>query len=127
MVRRAADRALFAGSWDVVGGHVEPGETPLAALHREVFEETGWRVSVVVAELPPWEWTGDDGRSRLEHDYLVTVAGDLSAPVLDATEHTGFRWLAESELDLLSDDPSLIRQLAAAAFHQARCGGRAGG
>jgi 8-oxo-dGTP pyrophosphatase MutT (NUDIX family) len=118
LVRRAPDRALFGGSWDVVGGHVEPGETPLAALHREVFEETGWQVSGVVAELPPWEWVGDDGNPRLEHDYVVTIAGDLAAPVLDAAEHTGFRWLAESELDLLNDDPSLIRQLADAAFFQ---------
>ncbi|MFZ7091024.1 NUDIX hydrolase [Primorskyibacter sp. 2E233] len=27
------------------GGGVDPGEHPLTALHREVFEETGWRIS----------------------------------------------------------------------------------
>jgi 8-oxo-dGTP diphosphatase len=27
------------------GGGVDPGESPIAALHREVFEETGWRIS----------------------------------------------------------------------------------
>ena len=27
------------------GGGVDPGEHPIAALHREVFEETGWRIS----------------------------------------------------------------------------------
>lgn len=26
------------------GGGVDPGEGPLEALHREVFEETGWRI-----------------------------------------------------------------------------------
>ena len=26
------------------GGGVDPGEQPLRALHREVFEETGWRI-----------------------------------------------------------------------------------
>jgi 8-oxo-dGTP diphosphatase len=28
------------------GGGVDAGEHPVAALHREVFEETGWRIAV---------------------------------------------------------------------------------
>ena len=28
------------------GGGIDPGEQPIAALHREVMEETGWRIRV---------------------------------------------------------------------------------
>jgi 8-oxo-dGTP diphosphatase len=28
------------------GGGIDPGEQPIPALHREVFEETGWKVAV---------------------------------------------------------------------------------
>jgi 8-oxo-dGTP diphosphatase len=27
------------------GGGIDPGESPIAALHREVFEETGWHIT----------------------------------------------------------------------------------
>lgn len=28
------------------GGGIDPGEHPVAALHREVYEETGWKIAV---------------------------------------------------------------------------------
>lgn len=28
-------------TWETAGGHIEPGETPLAAAKRELYEETG--------------------------------------------------------------------------------------
>ena len=28
------------------GGGIDPGEHPLVALHREAFEETGWRIKI---------------------------------------------------------------------------------
>jgi 8-oxo-dGTP pyrophosphatase MutT (NUDIX family) len=29
------------------GGGIDPGESPIRALHREVFEETGWSIAAV--------------------------------------------------------------------------------
>jgi 8-oxo-dGTP diphosphatase len=31
--------------YQLPGGGIDPGESPLVALHREVFEETGWRIA----------------------------------------------------------------------------------
>lgn len=32
--------------YQLPGGGIDPGEHPMAALHREVIEETGWRIAI---------------------------------------------------------------------------------
>lgn len=62
--------------WEIPGGHVEPGEHPEEALHRELLEETGlkgtlvswnktyypegWVAHVVVSTQDNQTWTVDD-------------------------------------------------------------------
>ncbi|MFJ1708803.1 NUDIX hydrolase [Kitasatospora sp. NPDC088346] len=103
--RRSPERRLFADCWDVVGGHVEPGESLLAALAREVAEETGWRLRRVRELLDTSTWTGDDGRGlRHEVDFLVEVDGDPAHPVLERGKHTEFAWIGPSELPRLREN-----------------------
>ncbi len=117
---RSARRKLFPNTWDIVGGHLEDGETSEEAMRREVAEETGWAVSVVLAELGEMAYTGDDGIDRVETDYLVRVDGDLTRPRLEEGKHTEFRWLAADELDVLDInepvDGGMLRRLAEDAF-----------
>jgi 8-oxo-dGTP diphosphatase len=113
--KRSEGRSLFPGAWDLVGGHLEPGEGILECLEREVREETGWSVRRVVADLGVMTWTGDDGGERHEIDYLVEVDGDLDRPVIEADLHLDPRWVNRDEALALLDgshpsDP-LVRQV----------------
>lgn len=98
--RRTADRRLFPGIWDIVGGHLEDGETPEQALAREVEEETGWRVREIVATVTDWEWE-HQGRIRRELDYVVTIDGDLRQPRLEEGKHDVNAWVGPDDLELL--------------------------
>jgi 8-oxo-dGTP pyrophosphatase MutT (NUDIX family) len=126
--RRSAHRRLFPNTWDIAGGHVEPGESLQEALRREVHEETGWTVSVVLGQVGEYRYRGDDGIERVESDFLVRVDGDLLRPRLEVDKHTEFRWLAEHELDVLDEhrdvNDGLIRRIAEAGFATLRAIGR---
>jgi RimJ/RimL family protein N-acetyltransferase/8-oxo-dGTP pyrophosphatase MutT (NUDIX family) len=98
--RRSPTRRLFPGIWDIVGGHVEPGEQPPQALAREIEEETGWRLRRIEAVVADWEWEYD-GVTRHELDYLVEVDGDLDAPRLEEGKQDAYAWVGRGELDLM--------------------------
>ena len=98
--RRSADRRLLPGIWDIVGGHLEAGETPEEALAREVEEETGWTVREVLGTVADWEWEWE-GRVRRELDYLVAVDGELSQPRLEVGKHDASAWVGVDALELL--------------------------
>ncbi|MEU8437829.1 NUDIX domain-containing protein [Streptomyces sp. NPDC029216] len=120
--RRSPGRRLFPDCWDIVGGHVEPGESPLDALAREVEEETGWRLRRVRRLLGITTWTGDDGNGiRHEADYLVEVDGDLDHPALEWSKHTAYEWFGPDDLPRLKENrppgEHLIHDLVARALH----------
>lgn len=93
--RRSTTRRVLPGIWDIVGGHIEAGETLEEALAREIKEETGWELRHVGAQIADWEWE-HDGIVRRELDYLVVVGGDLAAPQLEAGKHDAYAWVGST-------------------------------
>lgn len=80
-----------AGRWELPGGKVEPGESPDAALVREVAEELGVAVTVT-------GWLEGSAPIAETHELRVatcTVAGWGPYP----TEHDRLRWLPADRLD----------------------------
>jgi 8-oxo-dGTP diphosphatase len=91
--KREAKRAFYPGVWDVLGGHLEPGETAEQALRRELREEAGvipraWRPLGEFREALP----GEDGSVVLQ---LYAVTSWTGVPRnLSAREHSEISWFA---------------------------------
>lgn len=58
-------RHKLRATWETQGGHIEPGETPLAAAKRELYEESGARAFEITPVCD--YWAGD------EEDHSVGV------------------------------------------------------
>lgn len=65
----------YKDHWDIPGGYVEPGESPLSAARREVTEELGLKVPL--EQLLVVDWAPNEG----EGDKLLFIfdGGELPA------------------------------------------------
>jgi 8-oxo-dGTP diphosphatase len=45
VTRQYLPEAMSAPEIQLPGGGIDPGESPIVALHREVYEETGWSIT----------------------------------------------------------------------------------
>lgn len=97
--RRGPGRRM-AGRWEFPGGKVEVGETPEAALAREIAEELGCRIRVgeIVARA-----VHDDGLGAV---VLTTYRCDLVDGEPSTTEHEELRWLPPAALAALEWAPA---------------------
>lgn len=96
---RASHKEVAPDAWDLVGGHVEPGETPLAALRREVLEEIGLDVEAARPfDVVSFVHKGEPGRLHLFH-----VTGWRGTPGIANDEHVDLRWFSAADLEAVSN------------------------
>lgn len=94
-------RRWYPDCWDLIGGHLEPGEEPLDAVRRECREE----IAVDISHLWPVEVHLDDSNLR-SHAFLVT--GWTGEPTNAAPEeHDALAWFRPNDIaDLRLAHPS---------------------
>ncbi len=92
LAHRHPSRRWYPDCWDLVGGHVDPGELPQHAVVRECLEELG----VHVHDPVPVPMTINDPTLEL-HAFVVTRWD--GEPVNAAPdEHDDLRWFRPSDL-----------------------------
>ncbi|MEU1827180.1 NUDIX hydrolase [Streptomyces abikoensis] len=84
--------APYEGCWALPGGHVDVGETSLAAAVRELGEETGVPVSAdQLRQLGVWDAPGRDPRGRYVTVAYFTVVPAGTTPKA-GTDARGAKW-----------------------------------
>jgi len=99
--KRADNRQLFPGCWEVPGGHVEEGEGFEDTIRREIKEELDMDFVKLIEFVDSFDW--EMGESKYRNFQFLGVA--TGTPKLTEPEKTTeLKWINDSNLDVLIDN-----------------------
>lgn len=97
LLGRRLKKGPFHGLWCTFGGFVEPNETPLQALTRELYEELG--IEIVNPEpLTVIETVLEDQLSRYKLQSHFFLVRNWEGEITNKSEHSQIRWFSRDEL-----------------------------
>lgn len=104
LLLRRKPEEFMGGMFELPSGRVEPDETLIGALEREVQEETGLTIKTIQAYLGSFDYQSGSGESTRQFNYSATVFP--GKPVLSPMEHDIYRWIGPGKKDSvnISDD-----------------------
>ncbi len=108
VARRAATQTTWPNRFELVGGHLDPGEMLEDGLQREIREEIGCEISVGPL-LDAFTYHSED-IFKVELLYFCQLAPG-QVPKLNPDDHSEFLWITSDEIDRLEKDDEEIAAL----------------
>jgi 8-oxo-dGTP diphosphatase len=114
------NRGPNTGKWTLVGGGVEFGESPQAALIREVEEESGIKLETAPTLLDVFshEHIFEQPNGEKEHMHFVGIIHQIELPKMlecksdgDGFSSDGTKWFKLSDLKREELNPSVLKVL----------------
>lgn len=110
IAKRSADSKFLPSKYELIGGHVDFGETVEDGLEREVKEELDIDIKI---GKPFYIFTYvSDNKSKhsVEICYFATMLDPDQRIKLNPKEHSEYRWITKNEVDkyFLPDDPEKL-------------------
>ena len=115
LIKGSADKRMWAGKYNCLGGHVERGEDVLSAARRELFEETGLSADLTLCGIV----LVDAGETGV---CLFVFAGVHPTGSLRPSAEGQVEWLRPDQLQdlpVVEDLPLLLDRVASMKSGQA--------
>ena len=106
LLKRSKTAPWMPEKWGLVGGAIEKGETPQAAVKREILEEVGLEIDKFVKTF-----SIQRNPESIETVFACRFEGDTSEIELDTTENTNYGWYDLDEMQYLDIVPNLIEYI----------------
>ena len=97
-----------SGSWDIVGGRINPGTKLVENLRREIREET----QLELLSEPTLIFAQDIIPNEEKHVVRLSYVGSTEGePVLDISENLEYKWLTLEELRSEEDLDRYVKEI----------------
>ena len=88
-------RKQAGGIYDVPKGRIDPGEVPIEAAHRELFEESGLKVRRIISKYPIIDKPLALWVAEVDDTDIVLIGRN---PDTGSIEHEGYKWMKIDEM-----------------------------
>ena len=112
LTRRAPEKS-FAGTWENSGGAAQAGETSLAAIARELREETG-----IIARPEEFQLMSSEREKFCHYDFYCLQRSADTEVTLQPGETDGYQWVTLEQIHEMIDRKEICKIIANQFFKQ---------